>query len=350
MKRPSPLPDPRITLAAAEWHALHREGSLGSAQQARFMQWLLASPEHLREYLALTKVSAELGCLLRSLPEQTPALPVPPPRHDNVVVLPLRPRPQRPAAVPPRARLLPRLASAAAVLLALGAGSWLAWPQTAHYRTAHAESRSVRLPDGTVVHLNAQSTLSLRYTLFGRHVQLEQGQASFVVAPGHRPFSVRAAGLQVRDIGTTFDVSLLREQAQVGVVEGRVQLFADAGASPLLADLKAGQSARIDYHDHAVRIAEEDPAAITGWWQRRIVFRDEPLRDVADQFNRLNTARVTVDDAAGALRLTGNLAAGDVDSLLAFLQLQPGLHATRRGDRIEVSSRTSVPTAALPRP
>ena len=347
MKQRAPIPDARITLAATEWHALHREGPLTPAQQAGFTQWLLASPEHLREYLAITRLSAELGNLLRALPDQIPAQPTPPARRDNVVVLPLRARPTRLASARPRR--LPRLANAAAVVLVLLAGSWLAWPHTAHYQTAHAQPRNVQLPDGTVVHLNARSALSLRYTLFGRHVQLEQGQASFKVAPGYRPFSVQAAGMQVRDIGTTFDVSLLREQARVGVVEGRVQLFADAGKSRMLADLKAGQSARVDYHDHTVRLATEDPAAITGWWRQRIVFRDEPLRDVADQFNRLNTVQVTVDDAAGALRLTGNLAAGDVDSLLAFLQLQPDLHTTRSVGRIEVSTLAKVQKPALSR-
>lgn len=337
-------PDPLITQAAAEWHALHRQGELSPSQQARFMEWLLATPDHLREYLAIGRVASELGAALRALPSEAPAPLATPPRHDNVVALPVRHAAPRPARGQPVPRPWTRLATAAALLLALGTGTHLAWPRTAHYVTAHGAPRTLTLPDGTIAHLNAQSALSIRYTLFGRKVVLEQGQASFVVSAERRPFSVRAAGLQVRDIGTTFDVSLLREQARIGVVEGRVQVSADDDNGRVLADLRAGQSARIDYHDHDVRVASEDAEAITGWWRQRIVFRDEPLRDVADQFNRLNTMRVTVDEAAGALRLTGNLAAGDVDSLQAFLQQQPGLRTTLAHDGIQVRANTQAPT------
>lgn len=335
-------PDRQVTQAAAEWHALHRQGELSPGQQARFMEWLLATPEHLREYLAIGRVATELGAALRALPSQAPA-PLAPPRAGNVVALPVRHAPPRATPVP-RWRVLPRLASAAAVLLALGTGAHLAWPRTAHYVTAHGAPRTITLPDGTLAHLNAESALSTRYTLFGRRAELEQGQASFVVAQDRRPFSVHAAGLRVRDIGTTFDVSLLREQARIGVVEGRVQVSADGERGRLLADLRAGQSARIDYRDHDVRVAGEDAEAITGWWRQRIVFRDEPLRDVADQFNRLNRTRVHVDEAAGALRLTGNLAAGDVASLRAFLQQQPGLRTAITPEGIQV--RASAQPAA----
>ena len=336
-------PDAELTQAAAEWHALHRSGDLSPAQQARFMAWLLGSPEHLREYLALGRLAAELGAALRDLPLHLPANDLATPRRtDNVVALPLRHAAPRAAALPAPRRWLPRLASAAALFLALGTGVALGWPRTAHYATAHGAPRTFTLADGSVVHLNAESALTTRFSLLRRRVALERGQASFVVADERRPFSVHAAGLLVRDIGTTFDVSLLREQARIGVVEGRVQVSAEADDARLLADLSAGQGARIDYHDHEVRLASEDTEAMTGWWEGRIVFRDEPLREVADQFNRLNTVRIHADDAAGALRLTGNLAADDVDSLRAFLQQQPGLQTTLDSAGIRVAAVASA--------
>lgn len=332
-------PDALVTRAAAEWHALHRLGELSPAQQARFMAWLLGSPEHLREYLSVGRLAAELGAALRDLPLELPEYGLAtPPRTDNVVALPLRHAAPRARARPAPRRWLPRLASAAMVVLALATGVTLAWPRSAHYATPHGTPRTFTLADGSVVHLNAESALAVRFSLVSRRVELERGQASFVVAGERRPFSVHAAGLLVRDIGTTFDVSLLREQARIGVVEGRVQISADGDSGRLLADLGAGQGARIDYHDHQVRVANEDTEAITGWWERRIVFRDEPLREVADQFNRLNAVRIRADDAAGALRLTGNLAAHDVDSLRAFLQQQPGLQTTLDSDGIRVTA------------
>lgn len=335
----------RITHEAAHWHALQRQGGLSTAQQARFMDWLVASPEHLREYLAIGRVAGALGEAMRAMPIDLEALigsattSSPP---DNVVALPVRRASPRSEAVRPRRRQLPRIAAAAALLMGVGVAAHVAWPQSGHYVAVHGTPRSFELPDRTVVHLNAESELSTRFTLFQRRVELVRGQASFVVASERRPFAAHAAGLQVQDIGTTFDVSLWREQARIDVAEGRVRVVSDAGAGRLLADLRAGQSARVDYRDHAVSVSNEDVDTMTAWWQRRVVFRDQPLRDVADQFNRLNAVHLQVEDAAaGALRLTGNLGGEDVESLRAFLDEQPMLRTVVTGKRIAVSSRAT---------
>ncbi|MDH5822571.1 FecR domain-containing protein [Luteimonas sp. RD2P54] len=336
----------RITQEAAHWHALQRQDRLSTAQQARFMDWLAASPEHLREYLAIARVAGELGDLLRAMPIDLEALiddEAPRAAPGNVVVLPAR-RPPPPKTVPRRRMRLPRFAAAAVALLALGIGMHLAWPRSAHYAAPHGAPRSFELPDGTVVHLNAESALSMRFSLLHRRIELARGQASFVVADDRRPFAVHAAGLQVRDIGTTFDVSLQREQARIGVAEGRVRIVAAAGEGRLLADLRAGQSARVDYRDQAVSVSHEDVETMTGWWTRRVVFRDMPLRDVADAFNRLNRVHLHVEDAAaGELRLTGNLSGDDLESLRAFLDGQPTLRTTLSADRIGVGTRRRVP-------
>lgn len=343
----------RTTHEAAQWHALQREGALSATQQARFMDWLVASPEHLREYLAIGRVAGELGEVMRGMPIDLQALvdgESAQSAPDNVVVLPVRRSPPASKAKPPRRTRLPRIAAAAALLLGLSIGMHVLWPQSAHYVAAHGAPRSFELPDGTVVHLNAESALSMRFGPFHRRIELSRGQASFTVAPDRRPFAVHAAGLQIQDIGTTFDVSLQRERARIGVTEGRVRIFSDADEGRLLADLRAGQSARVDYRDHAVNVSHEDVDTMTAWWKRRIVFRDEPLREVADRFNRLNAVRLQVDDeAAGALRLTGNLSADDLDSLRVFLDEQPTLATSVTANQIRVSARTVEPASARKR-
>lgn len=331
------------TEEAAHWHLLQREGALSAIDQKRFMDWLVASPDHLREYLAMARVTAELGDALRTLPAdaETDALIAGRPAHDANVIplgraraaLPLSPRSGR-------AAWLPRLAVAATVLLAVAIGWQALSPSPHHYLAPHGEPRVFALRDGTVLHLNAESEASVSLGLFHRRVALLRGQASFVVAPERRPFTVHAAGMEVRDIGTTFDVSLQRDQARFGVTEGRIHVVDDDGAGRLLADLHAGQAARIAHGDRHVQVTHEDADVLTAWWQRRVVFRDEPLREIADRFNRMNRVRVHVDDSvAGGLRLTGNLRADDLASLRAFLDEQPTLATTASAQEIRVRSR-----------
>lgn len=330
-----------LTQAAAHWHALQRQGDVTPAKQRAFMDWLLVSPEHLREYLVISETAGALGEALRAMPIDLDALLAAPAAQgtgNNVVQLPARaPRAATPA--PARRRWLPGIAAAAALLLAVGVGTPLAWPHTTRYVAAHGAPRQIELSDHSMLHLNAESEVSVRMSLFDRRVELERGQASFVVAPDRRPFAVHAGGLKVTDIGTTFDVSLLREQARIAVSEGRVQVRGDGGRGRLLADLSAGKVAQVDYRDQRVQLRDEDAASMIAWWQGRIVFRDEPLREVADRFNRSNTLRLRVSDDAGALRLTGNLRADDLGSLRAFLDQQPALVFQQRADGIHVRMR-----------
>ena len=352
MRHP-PSPPSHLTHQAAEWHALQREGELSPAQRMRFMRWLVTSPEHTREYLAIGRIAGELADAMRAMPIDLEALIADADTQSaasNVVAL-STPR-GSPAVVGarPRPRALRRVAAGAVMLLGLGLVAQAYLTRTTHYVAVHGAPRSFTLPDDTVVHLNAESQLATRFGLFRRRVELARGQASFVVAPGRRPFEVSAAGLRIRDIGTTFDVSLRREQARIGVAEGRVQVVSDNDEGRLLADLRAGQSAGIDYRDHAVSIGREDVASMTAWWQRRVVFRDEPLRDVADRFNRLNAVRLQVDDAAAAaLRLTGNLSADDLESLRLFLDEQPTLTTSVNANRITVRGRIAESAGAQER-
>lgn len=347
----SPAPRPSLANEAAHWHALQRQGGVTPDQQRQFMTWLVTSPAHLREYITVSRVASELSDALRGMAVDLDALIAagPPPADDNVVALPVRRRPPQPVASRASRRHLPGIAAAAALLLGVGGGGHMAWPQSRHYVAAHGAPRSFALPDHTVVHLNAESELSIRFTLLSRRAELSRGQASFVVAEERRPFAVHAAGLEVRDIGTTFDVSLRREQARIEVAEGSVQVRGDSGQGRLLADLRAGQSAHIDYRDQSVSIRQQHADTMTAWWRRRVVFQDEPLREVAEQFNRLNDVRLQVDDdVAGALRLTGNLRGDDLASLRTFLDQQPSLHTRVVDRKIRVGSRSAAGTAQKP--
>ncbi|PPT54242.1 iron dicitrate transport regulator FecR [Xanthomonas arboricola] len=356
------LPSRSVVGEAAHWHALQRMQALDATQQAGFLQWLTASPRHVREYMAVLRVAGELGDAMRDMDLDVDALLAADRRKSgdaappNVIPLPLRsqvPPAMQPAARPrrsegqPRARMRSWRMGLAAALCGVAILTGWAWPRTQTYATAHGEQRSVQLADRSVVHLNGQSSLRATMTPWSRHLQLLRGQASFVVAPDLRPLQVHAGHLRVEDIGTTFDIALYQHQARIEVAEGRVHVWRDArDGQPMLADLGAGQSARIDAATGKIELASEEVAAMHAWRQRRIVFRDAPLATVAEDFNRLNRTRLSIDDAAaGALRLTGNLRGDDLAALRAFLDGQPNLHVVSAPGMLRVSSRPAPVTA-----
>ncbi|MFA4762656.1 FecR domain-containing protein, partial [Xanthomonas perforans] len=195
----------RLTEEAAHWHALQRMQPLDADQQARFMDWLTASPAHVREYLAVTQVAGALGEALDAMALDVDALLQADRRHDtgmarNVIALPLPPRHPVAARGTARSQSAARrphwhvgLAAMLGLLTVLG--SW-AWPHTSTYATAHGEQRRVQLSDRSVVFLNADTRIQATMTPWSRRLQLLQGQASFAVAADRRPLQVRALDLQ----------------------------------------------------------------------------------------------------------------------------------------------------------
>ena len=359
MSKPA-LPTRSAVAEAAHWHALQRMQALDASQQAHFMEWLTASPLHLREYLSVLRVAGELGEALRGMALDVDALLDADRRKSadaaarNVIALPLPsrlPQPLQHVAAPRRAKDKHRARrwslGLAAALCGVAVLTGWAWPRTHIYVTAHGEQRSVQLADRSVVHLNAQTSVRATMTPWSRRLQLLRGQASFVVAPDRRPLHVHAGHLRVEDIGTTFDIALYQRQARIDVAEGRVHVWREQrDGQPMLADLGAGQSARIDEATGQVELSSEEVAAMHAWRQRRIVFRDAPLAMLAEDFNRLNRTRLLIDDAgAGALRLTGNLRGDDIASLRAFLDGQPNLRVVSAPGVLRVSSRPAPVTA-----
>lgn len=330
-----------ITQQAAHWQAVHREGPLSDADRAAFMAWLVASPEHLREYLVLGHIGSALSEALAD--EDIDALLAGPDEvgRGNVLRLPQAVgQTGRAGTAPVRQRHVARWAMAACVaLLTLTCGGWFLGSETAQFETPHGAPQQWTLADGSQLQLDADSRVTIYFSPLQRRLDVQRGRAAFVVAEGWRPFEVQAAGLRVRDIGTTFSVSLQRELARVDVLEGRVQVRAEVDPR-VLVDIGAGESARIAYRDHRVELREEAPAAISGWWQGRIAFHDEALRDVVDQFNRRNRQQVLLEDAqAGSLRLSGNLRADGFEALAAYLQAQPALEVRSTAGGIHVRSR-----------
>lgn len=331
-----------VTSQAANWHALNRSGPLSAADRHAFMDWLVAAPEHLREYLELGVLCNDLGEALACEDVDALLTSSDSANNEKVVALPVHTSDaiRNRARSEQRRRLRPAWAAAAfAGVVATILAAWFSASDSQLYEVQNGPPQRKILADGSTLWLDAGSRVTVHVSPLQRNVDVQRGRAAFVVAGERRPFHVHAAGLRIRDIGTTFSVALQREQARIDVLEGRVQVTADTDSRPI-AILDAGQSARVAYQDNHADLSQEQPAAISGWWHGRIVFRDEELRDVVDQFNRRNRKQVVLEDTqASAVRITGNLRADSVDALSAYLRTQPMLDVREETDQIHVRSR-----------
>ena len=175
----------RATIAqqAGEWFAMHRAAALDAAERRAFADWILASPVHVEEYLGVALVARDLPAaaddpemsfesLLDSARDASAA---------NVVELGAPPSRATVTRVRPRIPNGVRFAAAAAVVAMIG--SALLWwnaervtPQ--HYATRHGEQRSWQLADDSVLRLDTDTAVTVRYGRSERRVEVENGQAS----------------------------------------------------------------------------------------------------------------------------------------------------------------------------
>jgi transmembrane sensor len=334
-----------VTEQAAEWLDAFEDGPLSEPQRRAFVAWLKRAPTHIEAFLELSLLHEQLG--------SSPALQT---DLDDLLAeveaarIPLDGKPL-PSVAPPAAPRRRRPWAIAASVLVLVTGSLvggLLWMDRAErsYRTGFGEQRSIPLADGTVVTLNTESHLRVRLDPHGRHAELLAGEVMFDVAKDKaRPFTVQAGAVDVRVVGTRFNLYRQPDATTVTVIEGIVDVTPHRVASPPegadhgeemtphpgsapKARLTAGQQLDIAAATPvAPQLAVAPQAArvdqATAWTTRRVIFENERLDEVLRQFNRYNPRPLTVTDPELAARqISGVFKVHDVDLLLAFLKRQ----------------------------
>jgi transmembrane sensor len=223
------------------------------------------------------------------------------------------------------------LAAAVAGLAVVVGGLWL---HSAHesqhaargYQTAAGERRSVTLPEGSKVTLDADSALDVQLSPQRRSLTLARGEAYFEVAKDpNRPFTVHAGNTVIRAVGTAFNVRVGDERTVVAVTEGRVEVLPARPAArsrlpELSRQLRAGEAVAYEGDDHIDTLSATEASIATTWLVGPRQYRSEPLRYVLADIDRYTGRRITIADAAtGNLEFTGTLNLENSDAWLEGL-------------------------------
>jgi len=319
---------------AAHWLAVLSDENCTEAERRQFLVWLRASGQHVDEFLRLSRLNSQ--CARRELWPQTSVaeLVAAAKASGGGNVATLESVADFPSTRRARKPMRWALAAAAACVFVLagliaGRAQFAEW-FTPEYVTALGEQRSITLEDGSVVELNSQSQLRTRFAKDLRAVELVKGEAIFRVAKDpNRPFRVRTGATDIVAIGTAFNVEASDARTVVTVLEGRVrvnQRKAAARSAALSAqavrefELAVGDQLIVARAQPAIRVSLRDTEKVTSWTERRLIFEDTPLSDVAAEFARYSSRAIRIDDASiGARKINGVFDATDPASLVEFL-------------------------------
>ncbi len=268
---------------------------------------------------------------------------------------------------------------AASLVIAAGALWWFTGPGSwQSYTTKIGEQRVLELADGSTVHLNTDSQIAVRLSDTARNVRLLRGEALFSVEhDAKRPFLVRSDEAVIQAIGTRFDVYRRPQGTRVAVIEGLVKISASAEPVPAFplqhsdprptdqtppsssmaingrpaakADrlLGAGEAADVSVDGQVQHRGTVDAVKVVAWSQRRLVFENDTLENIASEFNRYNAKlKIRVEGSAAAQRFTGTFDADAPEVVMQALAGDPGLKIERVENEILIRDREG----ALPQP
>ncbi len=298
-----------IAEAAAAWLA-RRDRGLTPTEQDEYLQWLGADPRHTE---AVTQHAAALERMMQLYEWQ--------PGHDTEPNPDLF-KPSRSASALRWARAHSALSAglAAAAAVAVGFFVFSARPHPMPVAATpksylHANER-LALPDGSRVELKDGSNVVVQYSATERRVKLTTGEAHFTVWKDKaRPFVVDVGGIEVRAVGTAFNIRLEPHAVEVLVTEGRVAVDqgranppGETPSEPLFVSVNQHVAVPLVAAEVAPVIASvttEDISRELDWQAPRLQFDETPLADAVAEFNRLNRQQIVITDPELGNRLIG---------------------------------------------
>lgn len=142
------------------------------------------------------------------------------------------------------------------------------------------------LSDGTAVWLNAASSLRFPTAFVGKDREVElTGEAYFEVAKNKEmPFKVKVNGMEVKVLGTHFNVNAYSEESSIktSLLEGSVQVVNGAFKNRL----QPGEQAVVSAKDQAINVRTADMDAVMAWKNGLFVFEGADIATIMRQISR----------------------------------------------------------------
>lgn len=174
-------------------------------------------------------------------------------------------------------------------------------------QTPRGGEYSVELSDGTVVQLNAESSLEFPVQFVGDQRQVKlRGEGYFdVVKDAKRPFIVNADDrMGVKVLGTSFNVSTYAQKVSTTLIEGVVQVNALQGQHKVPVNIKPGETASID-NAGGIKVENLDLDKAIAWKSGVFNFNNCTMTEIAEELERWYDIRVVLDPEVAHVRFYG---------------------------------------------
>jgi ferric-dicitrate binding protein FerR (iron transport regulator) len=228
------------------------------------------------------------------------------------------------------------------------------------YMTGRAQTRSIAFGDGSVLHMDAMTTVFIGSIRGRRTLYLAEGQIQASIQHGiSQPLDVVVHGILLYDLGTQFVACAHGDVVSVSLTSGEIRVIElhpdgtqenpiningkEASRTPTY--LFPGDLARLEMHDNTVLITRDknsldEARNRSSWIEGRLIAGSERLDEVLWELNARSakTHLLIGDSEIGQKRIGGNFDLMHVDEFLQSARMafgfkvvpvkEPGVDAT----------------------
>ncbi|MGH8551378.1 MAG: FecR family protein [Methylococcales bacterium] len=260
---------------ALAWPIRNHSGEMTRAERREFAAWTRAGAEHREAYSEAEMLWNVAGHL-----------------RENPVTGLVRAAPDRVRPVTARRFASVAMASVAGLCLILFVSFGLHWRLLAD-RVTGVEPQIWTLTEGSRLHLDADTALSVDFAESERRIHLYRGACWFTVAQdSRRPLRVVSGNLSVTALGTEFLVDLSAEEPYVAVSEHAVE--ASANHRTMQIEQGEGWSFVSDAADW--RIESVAQPSMRDFRGGRLIVENRPLREVVVLLSRYRHGFLAIQD------------------------------------------------------
>ena len=199
-------------------------------------------------------------------------------------------------------------------------------------RSGDSGTSQVSLPDGTLVRLNANSSLTYQQN-FGqnnRKVKLS-GEGYFEIKKNtEKKFIVNTGYIDVTVLGTKFNLYAYEDKdiIEMALVEGHVNVSTSKPPYQTIC-VKPNEKVTYNKYDNKLNIEKTTTKIETAWLNKELVFREEKLENVFQCLSRKFRVKFSIDSSISVDDVyTGAFDDEKIEDILEVLKIHYGFNYT----------------------
>ena len=228
----------------------------------------------------------------------------------------------------------------AAIIFLTSIGVWQYYSHTSGkliIQTAYGETRQSVLPDGSLVMLNANTTLNYKNWREGSDREVwVKGEAFFHVKKTAQKtkFIVHTGNFDVVVTGTQFNVISRNNKNNVLLKEGSVTV--EHNGRQL--NMKPGDY--IEFNNTGIQKKAINNAPVLAWTEHKFIFDNTPMKEVASLVTELYGIKVTLaDENCAAGTISGIILNDNLDVFIQALDALPEYEVIKLEDEILIRKK-----------